>query len=253
MTCEHSQLVDRFFAENARNVTPARLRRQVQVLYVPRSSDREVTKRCACVLSTCELQQAERLLTHEAREQFIQRRAFRRFCGARSFGPEMASDQIKFVHTDKGRPYIRELPEIRFSFSSCQQGFLGAWSSTHRIGVDIETADHGLETTQIARGMYSSREARLVEQSGGSDRLRIFLQFWTLKEAALKSIGEGMAFGMDAFQFEPAAVPLVVATPPEHGTPADFCACYIKGTPGLASMVMRTPGTGEVVMRTARQ
>ena len=49
---------------------------------------------------------------------------------------------------------------------------------------------------------FSDAEAKTVESAGDQARLRTFFQLWCLKEAALKSIGEGLPFGLDAFEFE---------------------------------------------------
>ena len=59
-----------------------------------------------------------------------------------------------------------------------------------------------LEPTELAREFFSGAEANAVERAGGLERQRIFFQLWSLKEAALKSIGEGLPFGLDAFEFE---------------------------------------------------
>ena len=55
---------------------------------------------------------------------------------------------------------------------------------------------------ELAHQFFSGAEAKAVEGAGGLESLRTFFQFWSLKEAALKSIGEGLPFGLDAFEFE---------------------------------------------------
>ena len=110
--------------------------------------------------------------------------------------------EIRLEYTENGRPYLADAPDLWFSFSSCRFGMLGAWSSTHGIGVDIEDHTRELEAGELARQYFSVAEAEAIEGAGGVERLRTFYRFWTLKEAALKSIGEGLPFGLDAFEFE---------------------------------------------------
>ena len=90
----------------------------------------------------------------------------------------------------KGRPYLPELPDFWFSFSSCRSGILGAWSSIHGVGVDLEDHKRKLEALELANRFFSEAEANAIERKDGLERLRTFLQFWCLKDAALKSIGE---------------------------------------------------------------
>ena len=148
--------------------------------------------------------------------------------------------RILFQETEKGRPYLPDFPNVRFSFSSCRFGFLGAWSSTHSIGVDLEDQTRNLEAAELAQQFFSEAEVKAVKVVGGLARLRTFCLLWSLKEAALKSIGEGLPFGLDAFEFELTPTLRVVHAPPDYGEPERFDAQTIQGTDICAALVIRS-------------
>jgi phosphopantetheinyl transferase len=234
MKRDDSGWVSDLFAAGARDWTPGSARHAAYVLYAPVSRDREVSRRCGSVLSDTELQRADRFLTEDGKAQFQQRRAFRRYCGACVLGWPRPLSQITFLETEKGRPYLPELPSVCFSFSSCRLGVLAAWSSTHSVGIDLEDPAQDVETTELARRFFSEAEARAVE---GACPLTFF-HLWNLKEAALKSIGEGLPMGLDAFEFELTPNLRVVHAPSEHGGPEQFSAHIIDGTVSCAALVI---------------
>ena len=240
MTREDSNSVKALFDVSARDWTPPSARHAASVLYMPVSSDQGVWRRCASVLSDAELERANRFLTEDGQIHFIQRRAFRRYCGARALGAErIRLSRIVFEETEKGRPYLPEKPNFRFSFSACRFGFLGAWSSTHALGIDIEDQTRNLETTEIARRFFSEAEAQAVEAASGTARVRTFFQLWSLKEAALKSIGEGLPFGLDAFEFALAPNLRVIQTPADFRGTERFSAHLIEESKISAALVIR--------------
>jgi phosphopantetheine--protein transferase-like protein len=226
------------FTASAFDWTPAQADLAAHVLYAPVSHDAEASWCCASVLSDIELQRADRFVTEDGRAHFKQRRAFRRYCGSFVLRSSRPLSQILFQETEKGRPYLPDLPNVWFSFSSSRFGFLGAWSSTHQIGVDLEDQARNLEAAELAQQFFSQAEAEAVKVVGGLTRLRTFYQLWSLKEAALKSIGEGLPFGLDAFEFELAPNLRVVHAPPDDG--GRFNAHIIKGTDKCAALVIRS-------------
>jgi 4'-phosphopantetheinyl transferase len=240
MMRDDSEWVNGLFAASAGDWTPAQANHAAHVLYAPVSRDREASRHCASVLSDIELQRADRFVTEDGKAHFKQRRAFRRYCGTFVLGSPRPLSRVVFQETEKGRPYLPDLPNFWFSFSSCRFGFLGAWSSTHRIGVDLEDRTRNLEAAEIAQLFYSQAEADAVKAAGGLARLQTFCQLWSLKEAALKSIGEGLPFGLDAFEFELAPNLRVVHAPPEYGGPERFNAQVIEGTDICAALVIRS-------------
>jgi 4'-phosphopantetheinyl transferase len=240
MTRYDSDRINDLFAGSSRDVTPASARHAAYVLYAPVSCDPEVSRLSASVLSDTELHRVDRFVNDLDKAQFKQRRAFRRFCGATVLGSSRPISQIFFEETENGRPYLSDVPDIWFSFSSCRLGILGAWSSTHGVGVDLEDQTRNLEALELAHRFFSGAEANAVERVNGLERLRTFFQFWCLKEAALKSIGEGLPFGLDAFEFELDPYPRVVHAPPDHGGPEQFDAHVIEGTDNCAAIVTRS-------------
>ena len=74
---------------------------------------------------------------------------------------------------------------------------------------------------------------------GGLKRQNTFFQFWSLKEAALKSIGEGLPFGLDAFEFELEPDLRIVKVPTGYGGPERFSAHMAEGTEACTALIIR--------------
>jgi len=225
------------FSQRACDLTPAAVRDVARVFYTPVSSDPEVSERCVTVLSDVERKRSERFVTKELKNHFEQRRAFRRYCGTLALGPKSSLSQITFAETLNGRPYLRDRPDLWFSFSSCRSGFIGAWSATHGLGVDLEDRPVEPEVTDLAQMYFTESEARTVRE-GGPARLRRFLQLWSLKEAALKSIGAGLPFGLAEFEFEIEEGLRVVDAPNDHGGPQQFRAHLFDQADVCAALVL---------------
>ena len=239
MTEYENDLVNELFAASTSDLTPAFSRHAARVLYAPVSRDPEYSRRCASVLSESERRRANRIAAEENRGLFEQRRAFRRFCAAGALESSQPLSEIVFEETDNGRPFLPETPDIWLSFSSCSLGMLGAWSSTHAVGVDIEDQTRELDAAELAGRFFSIAEAEGVRAVVGAARHRRFFRLWTLKEAALKSIGEGLPFGLDIFEFELEPELRVVQAPAQCGGSARFNASLVEGTNGCAALVIR--------------
>jgi 4'-phosphopantetheinyl transferase len=108
--------------------------------------------------------------------------------------------------------------------------------------VDIEDQTKILEPQELARRFFSEGETIALEMRGSQTRLKTFFQLWSLKEAALKSIGAGLPFGLDAFQFVHDPSLRIVHAPADLGGCEQFKAYRIEGTGGCAALVMRKPG-----------
>ncbi|MEH6591941.1 MAG: 4'-phosphopantetheinyl transferase superfamily protein [Halioglobus sp.] len=235
-----SHRVKDFFIAHSRDVTPAPVRDQGHVLYVPVSNDPEITRCCASVLSATEISRAERFAIDGDRSLFIQRRAFRRFCAVQSQASSKPLSEIIFEETENGRPQLSEQPQFCFSFSSCRFGFLGGWSPTLGIGVDIEEQSSDPGAAELSRLYFSEAEAKAVQGLSGQINLEVFYQLWSLKEAALKSIGQGLPFGLNAFGFELEPSLRVVHTPSGYGEPNAFSAHSIDVAGSCAAVVLQS-------------
>jgi phosphopantetheinyl transferase len=229
------------FAARAR-VWALAARDDLHVLYAPFQSAAWVNSLCSEALSNDELLQAGRFAAAEDKALFIQRRAFRRYCGNLALGAQRRLAQIHFAATAAGRPFLAGRPDIWFSFSSCRRGMLAAWSSSHAMGVDIEDQARALDTVQIAEMFFAPSEAGLVRFARGAEQRRRFFRLWCLKEAALKSIGQGLPFGLDSFAFDLEPQLCVARAPLVRGRAVEFSADVIEEREWCAAVVTRKLG-----------
>ncbi len=233
------------FAFGSQIWVPEGAQNVAQMIYAPFTFNEEIAGHFEKVLSEDERLQATRYTMAHDRALFVQRRAFRRYCGCLALGLKGSLTQIQFVTRDKGRPILVERPDIWFSFSSCNRGMLAAWSPTHALGVDIEDQTRTVEATQIADAFFSPAEAKLLHAADETMRQQKFFELWCLKEAALKSIGEGLPFGLDRFRFDLEPAPKIVEAPSKQGGPDKFSAYLVKSRECCASVVIRYPGNDD--------
>ncbi|MGI9371760.1 MAG: 4'-phosphopantetheinyl transferase family protein [Hyphomicrobiales bacterium] len=193
----------------------------------------------ASVLAESERRKAERFSCENEKMNFIQRRAFRRYCAALAIRSDLPLSKIVFCKTPKGRPYIQEADEFWFSFSACRSGFLAAWSSNAAIGVDIEDKSQNLDPLALADFHFTEDENLQVTTTNERDRQQVFLELWCLKEAALKSIGEGIPFGLRVFEFKLQPTPKLIKVPADIEQLEQFKIDAMKTTDTVGAVVTK--------------
>lgn len=70
-----------------------------------------------------------------------------------------------------------------------------------KLGADVETYDRESHWS-LARRYFAPAEAEVVEGAEQQAKGPLFLRFWTLKEAYVKAIGQGITLGLETFAFQ---------------------------------------------------
>lgn len=234
-----NESISYFLESSVRDLTPTNSHRDISVLFMPAQHDGPPADFFGSILSVSELSRAERFKAIDHKINFLQRRAFRRFCGAIALGDARPLSQVGFATTREGRPYLSELPRTWFSFSSCRHGYLAAWSFSSAVGVDIESLDQSVSPVEMAIYHFAPNESDAVCMAEVNERKRLFLRLWTFKEAGLKSIGEGISYGLDAFHFETKPRVRASFAPAAYGGPNNFNARLLEIAGCCAALVIR--------------
>ncbi len=111
----------------------------------------------------------------------------------------VSPESLRFREGPRGSPEL-ESCSIQFSVSRSQGRALVAVSRDARyLGIDVEIeCDHG-DLLQLARSVFSRNEIEALARVAASERLRLFLQLWTRKEAVVKALGVGLGGGLNHF------------------------------------------------------
>lgn len=117
-----------------------------------------------------------------------------------------AVDAGELMIGSHGKP---ALPDTDFAFNLSHSGdaALVALARGLEVGVDLEARGRPRAHVQLARRYFCAHEAQQVEDAPQSVRESTFLQLWTAKEAVLKALGRGLAFGLDRLEFDMTAQP----------------------------------------------
>ncbi|MFP3980742.1 MAG: 4'-phosphopantetheinyl transferase family protein [Desulfobacterales bacterium] len=148
-------------------------------------------------------------------ERFISDVHTRHFTAARGILRRLLGNYLAIPPEDviirrdrQGKPYL-DNPEaaapLCFNLSHSRGVALFGFSVNRRLGVDVERIDPGRNPEKLARRFFRPEEFRAVMAASGPARRERFFRYWTIKEAYLKAVGDGIGrLGDVAVQETPA-------------------------------------------------
>jgi 4'-phosphopantetheinyl transferase len=181
---------------------------EIRLWYCPLAGlDDAARTACLELLDPAEIARHRRYISASAADQFLVGRAALRTCLSR-FAPIAPADW-KFALNDHGKPRIAEAHEmdwLSFNISHSRGMVVCAVCRDWELGVDVEPLDqeHNLE---VAERFFTAGETAAIKRAVGIPQEEAFLKTWTLKEAVIKSRGEGLSLPLSDFEIDIAANP----------------------------------------------
>ncbi|NJL98609.1 MAG: 4'-phosphopantetheinyl transferase superfamily protein [Synechococcaceae cyanobacterium SM2_3_2] len=144
------------------------------------------------LLSSDEQARAEQMRVPEAQRRFVTGRGLLRTLLGQYLGQDPA--QIRLAYGSQGKPYLKYKSCCPLAFNLAHSGSLVvmAFGRQDPIGVDVEQVRPRAQMERVARRRFTPSEYAHWQQVPESQRLRVFLQIWTAKEACLKAEGLGI-------------------------------------------------------------
>jgi len=174
-----------------------------------------VIRQYAGTLSQQEKQRAERFTFADKYDEYVVTRGLLRKALAHVLGEKPGA--FEFEYTLSNKPYLpRKYDDkvISFNASHSHGQALVAISIDRNIGIDIECIRTGVEHEKLAQRFFSEAEYRALMQCPPEQRIYAFYATWTRKEAFVKAVGKGIAFGLSEFDvnIDPHQPPVMLAT-----------------------------------------
>jgi 4'-phosphopantetheinyl transferase len=132
---------------------------------------------------------------------------------------------VSFVYSDKGKPTLAPPYAeggLHFNVSHSGETALLGFVQHNQIGVDVEKIRDDFDSAAIAQRFFSPHEQEQLSRIPADQRHRAFFHCWTLKEAFIKALGEGLSHPLHQFDvtFEASidpSVPISLTTRPDPG------------------------------------
>ena len=148
----------------------------------------------ASSLSSDERVRAEQFHFDRDRQRFMSARSLLRTILGEYLGAPPAS--FVFRYDAKGKPALSGCwtGVLEFNVSHSRDGALYALARDRRVGVDLEFVRPLDDLDEMALRVLSTHEQVALGRTPPSERLRVFYEFWTRKEAFIKATGDGLSF-----------------------------------------------------------
>lgn len=167
--------------------------------------------------------------------QCVLRRLLAGYCGREA-------GELVFVTGAHGKPALADA-SLAFNLSHSGAGAVLAITRGVDVGVDLESVLLPRQYAALARRYFCRREAEAVAAAAGHEREALFLRLWTAKEAVLKALGRGLAFGLDRLEFDPATLPPTLrCITPDGGAAPDW---HVRALPLAHPFVGHVAWRGE--------
>ena len=142
---------------------------------------------------------------------------------------------LRIERDGDGKPRLAD-GSLQFNLSHSGETLLIGLSRAQPLGVDIESNARPRPHLEIARRYFTAAESTALAALPADRLSRGFLELWSAKEAVLKAIGRGIAFGLDRVGFELDAegtVRRLAHLAAEAGTPAQWNVVRLSPPAGI--------------------
>jgi 4'-phosphopantetheinyl transferase len=108
------------------------------------------------------------------------------------------ADAITLDQNEHGKPALTSAhaAAIDFNWSHSSDRALIAIGRDVSLGIDVERLRERPRALEIAERYFSPDETHMLRAQPIENRSAAFLELWTAKEAVLKALGRGIAFGL---------------------------------------------------------
>jgi 4'-phosphopantetheinyl transferase len=164
--------------------------------------DADVAVRLEGLLSDEEAMRRDRMAFDSGRRQQLLARGLQRLVLSK-YAPEFAPRDWQFVQGAAGRPELAppfDATGLYFNVAHTAGMVALAVGRVPFIGIDVEPLDRRVPL-HVAPRYFSESEVAALQALPPEQQPRRFLRLWTLKEAYLKAVGEGLAGGLDSMTF----------------------------------------------------
>lgn len=153
--------------------------------------------------------------------QYLAGRLLLRGLLARSMGAEPAAFELTLG--PYGKPSLPGGPP--FNLAHTEHWVALAFGGDSEVGVDIEVATRRLKPLELAEAVMHPEEWTTLRALEPTAQLEYFLAIWSAKEAYLKALGRGIAYGLTRLRVDLPAqrvigpegvTPLLPITSPPH-------------------------------------
>jgi 4'-phosphopantetheinyl transferase len=161
-------------------------------------SSSEFIEQCRLALTNAELERSSYFKFKEAQESYVISQGGLKLLLSSYLN--ISPQQVKFGRHSKRKPYSLDDPSLFFNISNSGNRVVYAFSRAGEVGIDLELIRPLPDLDELIEKNFSYKEREYINKND-QERLQRFFKFWTVKEAYLKAIGEGMRLTPDNIEF----------------------------------------------------
>jgi 4'-phosphopantetheinyl transferase len=109
---------------------------------------------------------------------------------------------LRFFHGPHGKPALDQAGAPHFNWSHSGTITALALAQAIELGVDVEEPRRTRDVMALARRYFAPAESAALARLSGPVQEAAFYSLWTCKEAVLKALGRGIAFGLHRLEFD---------------------------------------------------
>lgn len=170
----------------------------IDVWRVQLNPEHIVVDRCRRLLSSDELERADRFHFDVHRDRFTICRAALRMILSRYL--DQQPTDINFIYGEHQKPGLHtSFQRIEFNVAHSDDLAVIAFSQNNVLGIDVEYMRKNVDYLELASRFFATSESATLARVVPRLRRQTFYNGWTRKESYLKAKGSGLAVPLNSF------------------------------------------------------